>query len=135
MSNQKLKCATKGQLISNAICQAVNSSKKWTNEFIFTTMRCVFVRFLEEIEDSKEAFRNYLTFRIEIVRLIQPLSQFFATRDYQDFEKLWPYIVGTFENFLWPFSNLNLSTMVSVKVYVVAHNLNMKFPPNKFGHF
>ena len=23
----------------------------------------VFVRFLEEIEDSKEAFRNYLTFR------------------------------------------------------------------------
>ena len=54
----------------------------------FGFMRCVFVRFLEEIEDSKEAFRNYLTFRIEIVRLIQPLSQFFATRDYQDFEKL-----------------------------------------------
>ena len=25
-------------------------------------MRRVFVRFLEEIEDSKEAFRNYLTF-------------------------------------------------------------------------
>ena len=31
------------------------------NEFVFTTMRCVFVRFLEEIEDSKKAFRNYLT--------------------------------------------------------------------------
>ena len=36
---------TKGQLISKANCQAVNSSK-----------------FLEEIEDSKKAFRNYLTF-------------------------------------------------------------------------
>ena len=29
----------------------------------FTTMRRVFVCFLEEIEDSKKAFRNYLTFR------------------------------------------------------------------------
>ena len=53
---------TKGQLISKANCQAVNSSNKRTNEFVFTTMRCVFVRFLEEIEDSKKAFRNYLTF-------------------------------------------------------------------------
>ena len=53
----------KGQLISKANCQAVNSSKKQTNEFIFsTTMRCVFVRFLEEIEDTKKTFRNYLTF-------------------------------------------------------------------------
>ena len=43
---------TKGQLISKANCQAVNSSKKRTNEFVFTTMRRVFVRFLEEIEDS-----------------------------------------------------------------------------------
>ena len=48
----------KGQLISKANCQAVNSSKKRTNEFVFTTMRSVFVRFLEEIEDSKKAFRN-----------------------------------------------------------------------------
>ena len=48
----------KGQLISKA-----NSSKKQTNEFIFTSMRPVFVCFLEEIEDSKEAFRNYLAFR------------------------------------------------------------------------
>ena len=46
----------KGQLISKANCQAVNSSKKRTNEFVFTTMRRVFVRFLEEIEDSKKAF-------------------------------------------------------------------------------
>ena len=48
----------KGQLISKANCQAMNSSKKRTNEFVFTTMQCVFVRFLEEIEDTKEAFRN-----------------------------------------------------------------------------
>ena len=52
---------TKGQLISKANCQAVNSSKKRTNEFAFTSMRRVFVRFLEEIEDSKKAFRDYLT--------------------------------------------------------------------------
>ena len=44
----------KGQIISKANCQAVNSSKNQTNEFIFTTMRRVFVRFLEEIEDSNE---------------------------------------------------------------------------------
>ena len=36
---------------------AVNSSKKRTNEFVFTTMRRVFVSFLEEIEDTKKAFR------------------------------------------------------------------------------
>ena len=53
----------KGQLISKANCQAVNSSKNRTNEFVFTTMRRVFVRFLEEIEDTKKTFRNYLTFR------------------------------------------------------------------------
>ena len=39
---------TKGQLISKANCQAVDSSKKRTNEFVFPTMRRVFVRFLEE---------------------------------------------------------------------------------------
>ena len=49
---------TKGQLIPKANYQAVNSSKKWTSEFIFTTMRRVFVRFLEEIEDTKETFQN-----------------------------------------------------------------------------
>ena len=57
--------ATKGQLISKANCQAVISSKKRTNEFVFTTMRRVFVRFLEEIEDTKKTFRNYLTFSTE----------------------------------------------------------------------
>ena len=52
----------KSQLISKANCHAVNSSKKRTNEFVFTSMRCVFVRFLEEIKDSKKAFQKYLTF-------------------------------------------------------------------------
>ena len=36
----------KGQLISKANCQAVNSSKKRTNEFVFTSMRPVFVCFV-----------------------------------------------------------------------------------------
>ena len=48
----------KGQLISKANCQAMDSSKKRTNEFVFTTMRRVFVRFLEEIEDTKKTLRN-----------------------------------------------------------------------------
>ena len=48
----------KGQLIWKANCQAMNSSKKWTNEFVFTTMRRAFVRFLEEIETNKKTFRN-----------------------------------------------------------------------------
>ena len=47
---------SKGQLISKANYQAMSSSKKRTNEFVFTSMRRVFVCFLEEIEDSKKAF-------------------------------------------------------------------------------
>ena len=54
---------SKGQLILKANCQAVNSSKKRMNEFVFSSMRRVFICFLEEIEDSKKAFWNYLTFR------------------------------------------------------------------------
>ena len=52
----------KGHLISKANCQAMNPSKKRMNEFVFTSMRRVFICFLEEIEDSKKAFRNYLTY-------------------------------------------------------------------------
>ena len=37
--------AVKGQLISKANCQAEDSTKKRTNEFVFTSMRHVFVRF------------------------------------------------------------------------------------------
>ena len=46
----------KGQLISEANCQAEDSSKQTTYEFVFTSMRRFFVHFLEEIEDSKKAF-------------------------------------------------------------------------------
>ena len=53
---------TKGQLISKANCQAKDSSKKRTNEFVFTGMRRVFVRFLEESSARKKTFRDYLTF-------------------------------------------------------------------------
>ena len=48
--------STKGQLISKANCQAANSSKKWTNEFVFTSMRHVFVCFLEELDNTKRYF-------------------------------------------------------------------------------
>ena len=44
----------KGQLISKANCQAKDSSKKLTNEFVFTSMRRVFVRFLEESSARKK---------------------------------------------------------------------------------
>ena len=63
------KWSDKGQLISKANCQAVNSSKKWTNEFVFTSMRSFFARFLEEIEDSKKAFWNHLTFSVRTKKL------------------------------------------------------------------
>ena len=53
---------TKGQLISKANCQAKDSSKKRTNEFVFTSMRRVFVRFFEESSARKKTFRDYLTF-------------------------------------------------------------------------
>ena len=48
-------------------CQAANSSKKRMNEYIFSSMRCVFARYLEEIEDSKKAFRNHLTIILTII--------------------------------------------------------------------
>ena len=51
-----LKFSLKGQSISKANSLVVNSSKKRTNEFVFTTMRSVFVHFLEEIEDTKKHF-------------------------------------------------------------------------------
>ena len=46
----------KGQLISKANCQAKDSSKKRTNEFVFTSMRRVFVRFFEESSARKKPF-------------------------------------------------------------------------------
>ena len=48
--------AIKGQLISKANCQAEDSPKKRTNEFVFTSMRRVFVRFLGESSARKKRF-------------------------------------------------------------------------------
>ena len=53
---------SKGQLISKRNSQAEDSPKKRTNEFIFTSMRRVFVRFLGESLARKKSFRDYLTF-------------------------------------------------------------------------
>ena len=50
--------STKGQTKSKLFFQAYISSKKQTNEFNFTTMRLFFVRFLEEIEDTKKTYQN-----------------------------------------------------------------------------
>ena len=44
----------KGQLISKGNCQANDSSKKRTNELVFTSMQRVFVRFLEESSARKK---------------------------------------------------------------------------------
>ena len=44
----------KGQLISKKNCQAENSPKKRTNEFVFTSMRRVFVCFLGESSARKK---------------------------------------------------------------------------------
>ena len=54
---------SKGQIISKAHLVSSNSPKKWTNEFVFTTMMNLFVRFLGEFEVIKKSFRIYLTFR------------------------------------------------------------------------
>ena len=50
-------CLTK-RFPKTSITKGQTKSKKRTKEFNFTTMRLVFVRFLEEIEDTKKAFRN-----------------------------------------------------------------------------
>ena len=55
----------KGQIISKLLLVSSDSSKKRTNEFVFfclTVLKTNF--FLEESEDTKKSFRNYLTFRI-----------------------------------------------------------------------
>ena len=49
---------TKGQTKSQCVFLDNVSSKKRTNEFNLTTMRLIFVRLLEEIEDTKKTFRN-----------------------------------------------------------------------------
>ena len=50
---------SKGQLISKANCQAKDSPKKQTNEFVFTTVQRVFVRFWENPGLDWFAFEIY----------------------------------------------------------------------------
>ena len=54
----KKRLHNKGHLISKRFLGSSISFKKRTNEFVFTTMRRAFVRFLEEIDDPKKSFRN-----------------------------------------------------------------------------
>ena len=51
-----------GQIISKGLLVSSNSPKKWTNKSVFTTTMNLFIRFLEEFEDTKKSFQNYLTF-------------------------------------------------------------------------
>ena len=67
-------CRIKGKLMSKANRQAKDSSKKRTNEFIFTSMQRVFVRFLEESSARKKMFRDYLTFSVYRTGLHQKLK-------------------------------------------------------------
>ena len=53
-NNLKLVSLLKGQLISKWFLGSSISSKKRMNEFVFTSVRHVFVRFLEEIDDPKK---------------------------------------------------------------------------------
>ena len=58
---------SKGQIISKRLLVSLDSSKKRTNErirfYCLTVLKTnLFVRFLEESEDTKKLFRNYLTF-------------------------------------------------------------------------
>ena len=49
---------SKGQTKLKLFFQVDVASKERKKKFNFTTMRLVFVRFLEEIEDTKKTFRN-----------------------------------------------------------------------------
>ena len=47
---------SKGQLISKANCQAVNSSKKWTNEFVLLVCDVFLFVFWKKLKTSKKLF-------------------------------------------------------------------------------
>ena len=57
---------SKSHLISKGLFAILNSSKKCMKQFDHITVRQkktnLFVRFLEESEDTEKSFRNYLTF-------------------------------------------------------------------------
>ena len=101
-----IKLSSKGQLISKANCQAVNSSQKRVNEFVFTTMRRVFGRFLEEIEVTKKTFQNHLTFR--------QLRKGQMT----DFSCLITYEINDQENSLLPHIDYQVLRQITLKLYI-----------------
>ena len=81
---------SKGQLISKGNCQAKDSSKKRMNEFVFTSMRRVFVHLLEEIKRTSKT-RSLLDkthrkvdvpkcLKITIVMLVCTNSNYHQTR-------------------------------------------------------
>ena len=49
-------------MISKGLLVFLNSPKKRTNKFVFSTMTNSLVRFLGVFEETKKSFRNYLTF-------------------------------------------------------------------------
>ena len=116
----------KGQLISKANYQAVNSSKKWTNEFVFTTMRRVFLGFLEEIEDAKQAFRNYLTFSTILFHFKQNnIWHFFNTiwsrKKWKEVLQAWIQLLNKVAYAIrhnWLFSYINLK--LEIKIHVAS---------------
>ena len=60
----KLLQSTKGQTNSKWFFKAKVSLNERTDKFDFTTCWLVFVRFLEESEDTKKKSWNYLTFNL-----------------------------------------------------------------------
>ena len=67
---------TKGQIISKRLLVSSDSSRKQTNKFGFfflTVLKTnLFVRFLEEFEDTKKSFWNYLTFSELKKQIVKP---------------------------------------------------------------
>ena len=106
--------ASKGQLISKRNSQAEGSPKKRTNEFVFTSMRRVFVRFLGESSARKKTFRDYLTFsmffcsqnetislsaKIEVIVWVANVCVVCIKADYFSESKLWHHFRQKLQEF------------------------------------
>ena len=115
----------KGQLISKADCQAEDSSKKRTNEFVFTSMRRVFVRFLEESSARKKRFE--IIWPLLKLRLFDFLAEYIgvtwvlAVGDATNLNQLHPYDAT-------PYADMNSNgLMISSKRNVLYCNCNCIF--------
>ena len=93
----------------------MNSSKKWTNEFVFTTIRRAFIRFLEEIEDIKKTFRNYLTFNMwEIFKIWKKDGALFVTHSLTNSRS---FILSYVHNIAYINVEKNKDTRLKIAVY------------------